>query len=258
MSLANLQTQFQTILLHSECQGASWVEASTQGLSAKRRMGVYHNAYRIRLIDTLIDSFEHTSKYLGDQWFNELAASYVQLNYSTHNNIGLYGKNFPQFLAEQLPNDIEVAELALLDWTLRRAFDGANADVITQDDLQELMVVNGGIDSLLPVPTLSIQKHFFNTLDIWHAINLEDTPPIVEKLAEPVDILIWRKRYSPHFRSLSNIESAAIHYFCNGNNFDAIGEALSRDFPAIDVVAEFGGILARWLADELLTQEPGK
>ena len=255
MSLAKLQTDFQDILLNTECMGADWVSDSVQGLSAEKRMGIYYNAYRIRLIDTLIDTFEHTASYLGDRWFNELAANYVQLNYSIHNNIGLYGKNFPRHLVEQLPGDGEVAELALLDWTLRRAFDGANAVVTTQDDLQRLMLVEGGIDRLLPVPTLSINRHCFNTLDIWHAINQDNVPPVVEKLADPVDILIWRKGYSPHFRSLSPIESVAITYFCDGCSFDEIGEALGADFPEIEVAAEFGAIIARWLEDELLTRK---
>jgi len=256
MTLASLQTDFQDILLNTECLGADWVADSVQGLSAERRMGIYYNAYRIRLIDTLIDTFEHTASYLGERWFNELAAQYVQANYSVHNNIGLYGKKFPDYLAEQLPDDGEVAELALLDWTLRRAFDGANAAVTTQDDLQRLMHVEGGIGRLLPVPTLSVNPHSFNTLEIWHAIDQENVPPVVEKLPDPLDILIWRKGYSPHFRSLSTIESAAIRYFCDGYSFDAIGEALNTDFPDADIAAEFGAMIAQWLEDELLTQKP--
>lgn len=254
MSLAELQADFQKILLSAESRGADWVAESRQHLSSKQRIDIYHNAYRVRLIDILYDTFAHTAAYLGDDWFQSLAASYVEANVSKHRNIGLYGKAFSDHLAEQLPNDLEVAELAHMDWTLRRTFDGADAEVVTKSAL-ELQVGSGErINAFLPVPTLSISTQNFNTLDIWHAINSDETPPVVQRLSGPVHILIWRKGHSPHFRSLSEIEAAAVNYLFMSYDFETIGEALYRDFPDTDVITEFGIIIARWLEDELLTQ----
>ncbi|MCW8885652.1 MAG: DNA-binding domain-containing protein [Motiliproteus sp.] len=254
MNLAELQTDFQTILLDRQCRNAKWVTDSGHGIASQQRIGIYHNAYRIRLIDVLFDTFEHTAAYLGDEWFNTMAASYVESNTSIHSNIGLYGKDFSAHLAQQLPNDLEVAELAHMDWTLRRAFDGANATAITQRELEKLVETGAEVDKFLPVPTLSVSTQHFNTLDIWHGINQDKTPPMVEELPEPISILIWRKGHSPHFRSLSKIETAAIGYLCAGYGLESMGEALSKDFPDIDIVPEFGAIIARWLEDEFLTQ----
>jgi len=253
MNLQELQTDFQRIILDAECAGANWISESAQGLSSQDRLAIYHNAYRVRLIDVLMDAFEHTAAYLGDDWFHQLASAYVQSHNSTHNDIGLYGQEFPRFLAEQFADDKEVAELAFLDWKLRRAFDGADSSVMTHDHLAQIANMEPQSCSLKPVPTLNLCTHHFNTLDIWHAINKDEHPPVVELLPQPVDVLIWRKGHSPHFRSLSTIESAAITFVCSGHTLNAIGAKLEKNFPDADVAKEFGRMLHRWIDDHLLT-----
>lgn len=253
MNLQKLQSNFQQIVLDKECVGAEWVDSSAQDLSSQDRLAIYHNAYRVRLIDVLLDTFEHTAIYLGDDWFHQLASNFVQSNHSTHNNIGLYGQSFPVFLKEQLADDLEVSELALMDWKLRRAFDGADSTIMTFDHLQLLASGKMQSNDLLTVPTLSITKQYFNTLEIWQAINQDETPPTVEALSEPIELLIWRKGQSPHFRSLSKIEAATFGYIGTGNTLDAIGSKLEENFPEIDAATEFGIMLQRWIGDQTLT-----
>ena len=81
-------------------------------------------------------------------------------------------------------------------------------------------------------------------------------PPVVERLPQPVELLIWRKGHSPHFRSLAKIESAAIACVCSGDTLDAIGAALEKDFPDADVATEFGIMLHRWLDDGIISIGP--
>lgn len=255
MNLKELQTEFQNIMLNAECAGAPWVDESAHDLSSRDRMNIYHNAYRIRLIDVLLDTFEHTSIYLGDNWFRQLAADYVQTHNSVHTNIGVYGKAFPDFLADQLAADGEISELAILDWTLRRAFDGRDCAVMTQHDLQALASNESNKIQglrLQPVPTLAIIIQRFNTLDIWHAINTEQQPPEAIQLLQPMNVLTWRKGHSPHFRSLGEMEFVSLSAVCAGNSLDETGALLDKKFPDVDVATEFGGMLQRWLDDEIL------
>ena len=254
MNLEELQSRFQSNLLSAECSQVDWIRESAAGLPSQKRLGIYHNAYRIRLIDVLLDTFEHTAIYLGDEWFQQLASVYVQTHQSTNTNIGFYGQDFPRFLAEQLPDDKEVSELALMDWKLRRAFDGADSDVMTQDDLQCLAAAESSNIRLQPVPTLSTTIQRFITLDIWHAIDQDRQPPVVEQLPQPIEVLIWRKGHSPHFRSISKIESAALTRVCSGDTLEAVGASLAQDFNDVDVATEFGLMLHRWLDDELLSK----
>ena len=252
MNLQDLQTDFQQKVLDAECTSASWIKASPQGLSSKDRLAVYHNAYRVRLIDVLFDTFEHTAIYLGDVWFRQLAAAYVQSHQSPHNNIGLYGREFPDYLAQQLADDLEVAELADMDWKMRRAFDGADSTVMTLAHMQQLASGESETPQFQPVATLSVNTQHFNTLEIWHAIDQVTQPPTVERLSQPVDVLIWRKGQSPHFRSLSTIEATAIRSVCSGHTLEAIGQKLVQDFPDIDAVMECGQMLSRWIEDQVL------
>ena len=100
MNLQDLQNDFQQKVLDADCTGASWIKESPHGLSSKDRLAIYHNAYRVRLIDVLLDTFEHTAIYLGDEWFRQLAAAYMQSHHSTHNNIASRRNNTPiQFAA---------------------------------------------------------------------------------------------------------------------------------------------------------------
>ena len=252
MNLQDLQTDFQQKVLDADCTSASWIKECPHGLSSKDRLAIYHNAYRVRLIDVLLDTFEHTAIYLGDDWFRQLAAAYVQSHNSTQNNIGLYGREFPEYLAEQLADDLEVAELANMDWKLRRAFDGADSTVMTMGHIQQLTSGRNEIHQLQPVATLSVNTQHFNTLEIWQAINQDIQPPVVERLPQPVDVLIWRKEQSPHFRSVSPIEATAIRCIFSGRALEAIGEKLVQDFPDIDAVTECGQMLSRWIEDEML------
>lgn len=254
MNLIDVQTAFQDILLAEQSSGADWIADSEIPLSPQERMGIYHNAYRVRLVEVLLDNFEHTGMYLGEEWFYKLANRYVQSHASTHQNIANYGYQFPDFLAKQLPRDLEVAELALLDWTLRRAFDGLDSQLLNNDDLQNLIGSYGAEARLVPVATVSVVTHRFNTVDIWHAIDSEKAPPAVELLEVPIDILTWRKGFSPHFRSLSIIESAAVKHLLAGDNLEQIGESLTTQFPQDDVTTEFGLMLQRWIADEVLAK----
>lgn len=252
MNLQELQTNFQQTVLNAECVGADWVSTSKHGLSSQSRLAIYHNAYRVRLVDVLLDTFEHTAAYLGDEWFEALASRFVQSHGSTSDNIGYCGQAFPEFLADKLPNDLEVAELALMDWTLRRAFDGADSNVMTLDHLHQLINGEIVIDRLRPVPTLSLSRHRFNTLDIWTAINQDETPPVVNQLSEDIDVVIWRKGHSPHFRSISPMEATAIACLCSGDTLDTIGATLAENFPESDAASQFGGMLHRWITEEML------
>lgn len=252
MNLNTLQVEFQNILLSAECSGADWIADSKITLSPQQRMGIYHNAYRVRLVEVLLDNFEHTAMYLGEEWFYKLANTFVQLHASTHHNIAEYGYQFPDFLAKQLPKDQEVSELALMDWRLRRAFDGFDSNTLSNHVLQKQVETHGADTRLSPVPTLSAVTHYFNTLDIWQAVNSEEAAPTVEYLKTPVDILIWRKGHSPHFRTLTQIESAAISYLRSGDTLEQIGESLTKEFPDADVTNEFGMMLQRWVSDEVL------
>lgn len=252
MNLQDIQSDFQRIVLGKECVGADWVDETASNLSSSERLFIYHNAYRVRLTEVMEDTFEHTAVYLGNEWFYRLASAYVERHPSVYTNIGLYGESFSDFLHKQLPDDGDVAELANMDWILRRAFDDADSQVMTLADLAQIVSSDPSQCKLKFVPTLRRVWHHYNTLEIWHAIDKDQTPPEAEKRAEPIEILVWRKAYSPHFRSISPLESYAIDCIEKGLTLDEVGEILQTQFPEQDVSTAFGVLIQRWINDEML------
>lgn len=253
MKLADLQTHFQHALLSTNNDETDWIADSVQGLSARKRLDIYHNAYRVRLTETLLDTFEHTADYITHALFEELALTYIEQCPSTQTNIGLYGQHFSNHLKEALPNCQEVAEIAEMDWLLRRAFDGPNTDVMTKQTLEQLAISGTEITHLTPVPTLCLRTQHFNSLEIWQAVNQDIDIPTVNQLPEPMALLIWRKNHSPHFRSLSDIEMQAIQSLQSGHSIETLCETLHQSFPKYDIAIEFGNLLGRWLDEGILS-----
>lgn len=252
MNLLEMQSDFQQTLLDPSCPEPAWARQHIVGLPARDRVLIYHNAYRARLVDVLRDTFEHTAVYLGDDWFNQQAHRYVEQVQSTHANIGLYGQRFANYLANEYPNDPDIAELATMDWTLRRTFDGPDSAVMTTADLQEIGHEGGEAARLVPVPNMQLIRQQYNTLAIWQAIDNDEHPPAARQLPEAMDILCWRKGHAPHYRSIAAFEALALNEIAAGNTLEAVGTALQAAFPDADVSGQFGSLLCRWLDEQLV------
>jgi hypothetical protein len=249
--LAALQLALQRDLLEGSDHVAGEV-ATRSGLDTPRRLAIYRNAYRMRLVDTLSDSFGHTLAYLGDENFRAAALAYVESHPSTQPNLRWYGAEFPAWLAQAHPEDLHVAELAGLDWTLRRAFDGPDAAAMTLADLAALGAGDWEGLRLALVPTAERIALQHNTLAIWHALDRDEAPPPAQRLPEPLPVLVWRRELSPHFRSLGAAEAAAIDALLEGASFGDVCAAHALCHPDADVAAETGAWLRRWIDEGLL------
>lgn len=255
-TLESLQSAFQDFLLADD-EGAEGTAIAAEviaghGIGVARRLGIYHHAYRARLVDTLRDSHGHLAAYLGDDWFERDALDFVAAHPSHHDNLRWYGAAFASWLHERHPQDRDIAELAALDWALRLAFDGPDAPVATLADLAAVAPEDWAHLGLQFHPTCARLQLGFNTLALWQALDRDETPPTAAPLARPTQLLIWRQAQSPHFRSLDAFEAGALDELRGGASFAATCEAQAQRFPATDVVAEMGRLLRRWIEEGLL------
>lgn len=53
MNLLEIQDDFQRTVLEKESAGADWVTKTEHGITPEHRIAIYHNAYRVRLMDVL-------------------------------------------------------------------------------------------------------------------------------------------------------------------------------------------------------------
>ncbi len=227
-------------------------------IGVDHRLHIYHNAYRMRLLECLRDSFGKTWTYLGDSAFESAALAFIEATASSYRNLRWYGDALPRWLAESFPDDGDIAELAEIDWRLRRAFDGPNADPLPPADLAELAELaelaaeDWETIGFRFVPTLYLLPIRYNTVGIWHALDAEQVPPAAALLEEPTWLLIWRKDWQPHFRTIRTVEHAALSQLLEGAPFADVCTALSQQFSDEEAAAVAAQSLGTWLQDEMI------
>lgn len=248
-TLADLQHHLQQHLLQGDAAIAEHLVPG--GIGIARRLHIYHHAYRARLVDALRDTFGHTATYLGDDWFERDAARYVELSPSRRPNLNDYGEGLPAWWAQHYPNDPDIAELATLDWTLRRAFDGPDAPLLALADLATVAPDAWARIGFTLNPTVRLLHFSRNTLALWSALDRGETPP--PAVAQAADVLVWRQAQQPHFRSLGALESLALARLQSGLGFAAMCGDLALQFQQADVPVEAGTLLRRWVEEGVLS-----
>jgi hypothetical protein len=247
--LARVQGDFQHYLLNVAGTVTGRVKPGGR-IPADKRLGIYHNAYRVRLIDTLRDTYEKTWTYLGDTLFEQCASAYVEAHPPAHRSLRDYGAEMPDWLAGTFADDRDVAELALMDWQLRQAFDGADAVALQLEDLADLSADAWETLGFHFVPTLALSPLCFNTPAIWRALDQGQPPPTAQPLPAPAWLCVWRRGWQPHFRTLDEIEFTALSALCKGARFSSVCLSLSE--TCADASTLSAHYLRIWLTEGLI------
>ena len=126
--LLSLQERVHAYLL-GEGDAAAVRDAIVDGgrVGADERLRIYHDAYRLRLVEALSKAYPNLGKLLGEPTFEHTARSYVAVHPSGHRNLRWYGGELADHLSRTLPQHPIAAELARFEWSLAMAFDSADA-----------------------------------------------------------------------------------------------------------------------------------
>ena len=250
-ALLPLQARFQQHML-----GAADATELIAGSPARRALGlaIYANAYRQRLVEALADAYAKTRLRLGETAFDNAALAYIAAHPPTTRSLRWYGGGFAAHLHEALPQSLDVAELAQLDWALRNAFDGPDSAVLAATDLAGVPPEAWATLQLRLVPTAELLRFAHNTVAVWQALDDDEvtSPPRTERAAPPVTWLVWRKDLQPHFRSLHPVEAALLRAMQAGATFAQACEQAQSAGEADDV-NRIGFCLRQWFDDGLLS-----
>jgi hypothetical protein len=244
MNLLALQRSMRDHLI----SGADEITAQIHG-DASQRLAVYHHAYRAQLLDCLRDTFERVWAWLGDTGFEAAARGHIESHPPRSWTLSAYGDDFDRTLSGLYPEDREVAELAWLDWSLRRAFDGRDATPVAADALSD---IDWDHAILRIVPTLRMRSISTNCAAIWTALSEKNTPPAAARLHAPTALRVWRKDFAPHFRAVDSIEQHVLLMACDGASFAAICTAIAERTEPGRAPEVAGAMLAGWLQDGLI------
>lgn len=213
-------------------------------------LAVYHNAYGAQLVACLKDSYERLWAWLGDDAFEAAARHHIAAHPPSSWTLGDYGIGFAETLDGLYPDDPEVAQIAALDWALRRAFDGPDAPPF---DPGRLGGVDWDVAVIDMVPTLDLLSVTTNCTGIWNAISADDAVPAVEMLPKPAWVRIWRAELQPRFATIEDTEMDAIQLVASGLSFARLCDQLAARIGVEAALEAAGGYLAAWLQDGLIS-----
>lgn len=253
--LQNTQRGFQDYLLHPS--GANPIEqqvVSDARADARRRLDIYAEAYRMRLEEALQEDFEALHTLLGDNQFHALCLGYIDAHPSQHPSLRYFGQHMSEFLHQHVLYSKQpvLAELAAFEWAMVNAFDAADSNVITPDDVARIPA--GDWASLRFSAHASAQRleFFWNAPALWSAIHNKETPPAPQRGEKPQAWLVWRQELKIYFRPLSAEEAWSWDAVCAHCNFAEVCAGLCRLLPEQKVPHYAAGLLQRWVSEGLI------
>ena len=247
MPLRELQRDMQRHLLGEE-NGVTTAIVDAPPLPAADRLAIYRNAYQVRLIDALHETYPVLHGLLGDEAWVEMGQVYVAAHPSVFRSIRWYGRELPAFLAATDPYSEApvLGEVALLEWTLAEVFDASDAVSLPRSALSAIAPSAWGGLSVEFHPSLRRLAFSWNTAAIWKAMTHDETPPGPEAAPAPIPWLLWRQNLQNYFRSMNALEAAALDCAVRGGNFAQLCEDLSALLPPEQVPAAAASLLGAW------------
>lgn len=122
-SLHDLQQAIARAVITGQCEDAAGgIVADAPGAAA--RLAIYHNHYRVTLIDVLASTFPATLAAVGEDHFRAAARGFILTEPPSEPCLAAYGAGFPTFLAQLPPLApwLWLADLARLEWAVHAAF----------------------------------------------------------------------------------------------------------------------------------------
>jgi hypothetical protein len=232
-SLADLQRSFQDYLLVRSDNFAEAVR-DTRKASRTTLLGVYRDAYVLRLIEVLCNDYPGVLAMAGSAEFDFMARAYIAAHPSHHPSVRWFGKDLADFLGRTPPFNGSPAaiEMARFEWTMGDAFDSPDVVPITSQELMAVPPEAWETLAFAALPSLHRLTLAYEVPQAWQ--HYEDVEPgnlEVEAAAEPVTWAIWRPERMTHFRSLEADELLLLDALSEGKPFP---EMCDRMMPLSD------------------------
>ena len=245
--LRQLQSDLQKYLV-GEASDIADAIVDAPPLPIEARLGIYRNAYQVRLIEALDDTYPVLHAVLGDDEFAALGEAFVAAQPSVHRSIRWYGGELAHFLAHHPPYAEQpiFAELARLEWTLAEVFDAADAEPQPRAALAAVDPTAWSDLHFEFHPSLRRLHLQWNTPAVWQAMSRDATPPDPSCAEQPAPWLLWRQGLQNYFRCMTAEEAAALDCALRGATFGEICAALREWLPEEEIPLRAASLLATW------------
>lgn len=252
--LATIQDEFQRALLDGDDTVLDDIVDSSKE-NRRVLLGVYRNAYVLRLIDFLANDYEKLYAFLGEEQFGGMARTFIAANPSTTTNARWYGHKLPGFLAAEPYSDMPVlADLAALELALTDVFDARDAAAIAMSDIAAVAAEDWPGLTFTPHPATRRLDLSTNANDIWRALHNDETPPGSEALSETRHLIVYRHEGMASYRPMSPDESMMWDEAANGVPFSVLCEMLSMYGGKDEAPVRAATYLRGWIDTGMLAQ----
>jgi hypothetical protein len=211
------------------------------------RIGVYADAYFMRLRDVLAEDYPRVAAILGSERFEELARDYLRLHPSEHPSVRYLGRALADFIA-RLAMPHYLADLAALEWARLEVFDAPDETPLTMDVLRGIAPERWAAMRLRPIAALITVRSRWPVHELWAGAAPEAIAPTA------TTIRVWR---APDYRVLhapmDASESGAFQKMLAGDLFAVICQCFA-DLPELDAACGASALIARWLEDGIIAQ----
>ncbi len=221
-------------------------------------LAVYRDAYALRLIEALTTDFPGLLAMAGPAEFDMMARAYIAAHPSTQSSVRWFGRDLAGFLAATAPFSATpaAADMARFEWALGEAFDAADSEPLT---FEQLAAAPPEAWATLRLSFVASLRRLTLTHQAPQAFQRHDAAPPGE-LQVPaeegaVDWLIWRPaaEADAQFRSMTQDEAVALDAMRAGADFPAMCAILSEHVGSPEAAAErAAGLLRAWLEAGLI------
>lgn len=255
-ALEELQRGFRDYLLRGKAQAIRPLVGARSGKKSDpaQRLGIYANAYRLRLKEALAVDYTLLAAWLGTERFDTLMDHYIHTHPSRHYNIRRYGHRMADFLAATAPwcGEPLLAELAAFEWLQGLSFDARDAAPLGIEAVAALAAARWGGLRLRFHPSLQRHDFHWNVHEFWAALR-DDAPfPDARYLSRPIPWLFWRQGRSNLFVSLDAESARLIDLARGGADFAALCEALCARHAEAEVPQLAAATLKGWVEEQLV------
>ncbi len=252
-TLKELQEAFSSYLLSGDSAIESLVEESEQ-CSRKERLGIYGDAYWLRLMEALEFNYPGVHTLLGDEMFLKAGRTYIDVWPSHFRSIRWFGDHLAEFLRTTAPyqNEPMLAEMAQFEWMRSAVFDAANQDPVGEDDLAAVPEQHWPELCFKPHPSLRRMDFQWNVAAFRRAIDEDKDPDPPAKAESKEGWVMWRKDVDTFWRSMDIDEATAMDAMIEGKNFSEICAGLLEWSDEENVAIRAAGMLKRWVNDGMI------
>lgn len=254
--LASVQRLLQAEI--REAAGSPHVRALVAGdarADAATRIGIYVEAYRLRLVEVLANDFPGLRAALGAAAFDRLARAYLDAHPSTTRSVRWFGRALGAFLASTAPwsRRPALAELARFEWAQGEVFDAPDDEALSIDAVGAIPPERWAGLRLLPRAALCRLDLASNAPALVVARFAGQTLPRLRAARRARAWLLWRDAaLDVRWRSMNADEAAAWDTLAAGETFGTICERLCDHVDAETAPMHAASLLKRWLADGLI------